>query len=220
MRLTERIRRFLGLEQDGLDWFTLDVVALCVLVELVLQLADHGLIATERLRAAAYAYGGFWPGLLGDWSPNFAAQPYTMFLTYSILHSGFWHLAFNMITLISVGSAVRERGGTVRYAAVYVGSTLGGAAGFGLLAPTLQPMVGASGAIFGLLGALVAWDTMERRLLRLSMRPVIRIVGILIGLNLGLWWVMDGQLAWETHLGGFLLGAAIAALVGEGTRQA
>jgi membrane associated rhomboid family serine protease len=182
---------------------------------MVLQLADHGVIATERLRLIFYTWGGFWPGLLDDWSPNFAAQPYVMFLTYSILHGGFWHLAFNMITLISVGSAVQERCGTRRYAAIYVASILGGGIGFGLLAPTLQPMVGASGAIFGLLGAIVALDTIERRALRQSMRPVVRLVVILIALNAGLWWVMDGQLAWETHLGGFVAGAVCAAVVGE-----
>lgn len=215
MHLIERLRRALGLPRSGLDIFTIDVVVICTLIEVILQLADHGVIATERLRLLAYAWGGFWPGLLDDWSPNFAAQPFVMFLTYSILHGGFWHLAFNMITLISVGSAVQERCGTRRYAAIYVASILGGGIGFGLLAPTLQPMVGASGAIFGLLGAIVALDTIERRALRLSMRPVVRLVGILIALNAGLWWVMDGQLAWETHLGGFVAGALVAALLGE-----
>lgn len=215
MRPFGRLRRALGVPRGGLDLFTIDVVVLCTLIEIILQLADHGLIATERLRILAYSWGGFWPGLLDDWSPNFPAQPYVMFLTYSILHGGFWHLAFNMITLISVGSAVQERCGTGRYAAIYVASILGGGIGFGLLAPTLQPMVGASGAIFGLLGAIVALDTIERRALRLSMRPVVRLVGILIALNAGLWWVMDGQLAWETHLGGFLAGALCAAFLGE-----
>jgi membrane associated rhomboid family serine protease len=76
-------------------------------------------------------------------------------------------------------------------------------------------MVGASGALFGLVGALVAWDTAERRALRLTLRPVLRILVILAAMNLVLWWAMNGQLAWQTHLGGFLAGAAAAAILGE-----
>jgi membrane associated rhomboid family serine protease len=40
-------------------------------------------------------------------------------------------------------------------------------------------------------------------------------VGFLVLMNLLLWWAMSGQLAWEAHLGGFLAGAALAALLGE-----
>jgi hypothetical protein len=61
-----------------------------------------------------------------------------MFLTYSVFHGGFVHFLVNMITLLSLGAAVSERGGTGRYAAIYVGSILGGAASTRLLAPGLQ----------------------------------------------------------------------------------
>jgi membrane associated rhomboid family serine protease len=103
----------------------------------------------------------------------------------------------------------------MRYAAIYVASILGGAAAYGLLAPDYSPMVGASGALFGLVGALVAWDARERRALRLTMRPVLRVIVILALMNLVLWWAMDGHLAWQTHLGGFLAGALAGALLGE-----
>lgn len=197
------------------DAFTLGVILVCTVIELVLQLADLGLIGSQRLRFVAYTFGGFWPGLLDDWVPNFAWQPVLMFLTYSVLHAGFLHFLVNMITLLSLGSAVHDRGGLGRYAAIYVASILGGAAVYGLLAPGYSPMVGASGALFGLVGALTAWDAVERRALRLTMRPVLKVVAFLVVMNLVLWWAMDGQLAWQTHLGGFLAGAAAAALLGE-----
>jgi rhomboid protease GluP len=93
-----------------------------------------------------------------------------MFLTYSVFHGGFFHFLVNMITLLSLGAAVSERGGTARYA----GSTWppsSAARGLRPARPGITPMVGASGALFGLVGALVAWDAAERRALRLSLRP-------------------------------------------------
>jgi membrane associated rhomboid family serine protease len=197
------------------DAFTLGVIVLCSAVELTLQAADFGLIGSDRLRFIAYTYGGFWPGLLDDWQPNFPGQSAAMFVTYSIFHGGFLHFLFNMITLVSLGAAVFERGGMLRYATIYVVSILGGAVLYGLLAPDYSPMVGASGALFGLVGALVAWDAIERRALRLNMVPVLRALVILAILNLVLWWAMNGQLAWQTHLGGFLAGALAAGLLGE-----
>ncbi len=198
-----------------LDPVTLTILAICTGIELVFQLSDHGIIDWPRLRGLAYTYGGFWPGLLADWTPNFRGQSIAMFFTYGFLHGGLVHLVVNMITLVSLGAAVCYRGGAKRYALIYVASILGGAAVFGLLAPSLRPMVGASGALFGLVGALTAWDAMERRALHLSMRPVIRVIGVLVLLNVVLWWAMDGLLAWQTHLGGFLAGAAMAAFLGE-----
>jgi membrane associated rhomboid family serine protease len=198
-----------------LDPFTAGVIVLCTVIELTLQLADLGLFDAPRLRFVAYTYGGFWPGLLGDWRPNFAGQPALMFLSYSFLHAGFVHFLVNMLTLASLGPLVLDRGGLPRYAAIYVVSVLGGALAYGLLAPGVAPMVGASGGLFGLAGAVLAWDTAERRALRLGLRPVLRVVVFLVLMNLLLWWAMSGQLAWQTHLGGFLAGAALATLLGE-----
>lgn len=198
-----------------LDPFTIGVIAICSVIELTLQFADLGLFDAPRLRFLAYTYGGFWPGLLGDWRPNFSGQPALMFLSYSLLHAGFVHFLLNMLTLASLGPAVHKRGGAGRYAGIYVVSVLGGALAYGLLAPGVAPMVGASGGLFGLAGALIAWDTAERRALRLGLRPVLRVVVFLALMNLLLWWAMSGQLAWEAHLGGFLAGAALAALLGE-----
>jgi membrane associated rhomboid family serine protease len=47
------------------------------------------------------------------------------------------------------------------------------------------------------------------------LRPILRVVVLLVVMNLVLWWAMSGQLAWQTHLGGFLAGAVAAALLGE-----
>jgi len=195
------------------NWLVLALVGLCVAVEFVLVLADLGLIDVPRLRATAIESFGFWPGLLRDWRPNYPFQPYLMFATYAFLHAGFLHLLVNMITLVSLGTAVSLRVGTRGVAILYVTSIIGGAIGFGLLADTLTPMVGASGALFGLFGGLMAWEYVDRFIAEDRLWPVVRMAGVLIVLNVVLWWAMNGQLAWETHLGGFITGWVVALLI-------
>lgn len=185
----------------------LAVLLACTAVELALQGADLGLWGSPRWRALAYQNGGFWIGLLGDWQPNYAAQPLAMFATYGFLHAGAAHLAVNMITLASLGAAVAGRAGQRGFLVLYALSVLGGAAGFALLSQAVQPMVGASGALFGLAGALVAWDWRDRRAGGETLWPVLRALALLGLLNLVMYWALDGRLAWETHLGGFLAGA-------------
>lgn len=194
-------------------WLVIALIALCLGIELLLSLADMGVFGRPRIRAIAYEYAGFWPGLLGSWRPNFAAQPYTMFFTYGFLHSGQAHLVVNMITLWALAQPVLERVGTGRFLLLYGASIIGGAFGFGLLAPDLTPMVGASGALFGLFGGLLSWSYVDRFTLDEALSPVLRAVAFLIALNVVMWWAMNGQLAWETHLGGFITGWVVALLI-------
>ncbi len=138
----------------------------------MLSLSDLGWIGTPRLRQYAFENAGFWPGLLDNWRPNFALQPYTMFLTYAIFHAGLAHLVVNMITLWSLGLAVLDRVKIRGFVVIYLLSTIGGAVGYALLASGLRPMVGASGALFGLAGALLAWMYVDRFTHQQGLLPV------------------------------------------------
>lgn len=189
------------------------LILVCTITELYLQGCDHGLWGSHRMRYIAYDYGGFLPGLLDQWRPNYAAQPYVMFVSYAFLHSGIIHLLFNMITLWSLGLVVYDRVGARGFWILYLLSTLGGAIFFGLLAPNTQTMVGASGALFGLAGGILAWNYVDRFTEHERLWPILQAVFLLLLMNLVLWWAMDGQLAWQTHLGGFLAGWAGAMLI-------
>jgi rhomboid protease GluP len=189
------------------------LIVVCAGIEAALLLSDQGIIGPDRLRRLAYDYGGFWPGLLGDWRSNYPAQPWVMFITYGFLHGGPGHLIVNMITLWSLGRGVLDRVGARGFGLLYLATLLGGAAGFALLAPGLRPMVGASGALFGLIGGLLAWAYVDRFTYNEGLWPIGRAVLLLTGLNLVLWWAMGGQLAWETHLGGFITGWITAMLI-------
>ena len=196
----------------------LAIIAICTLVEGVLLAADLGVIDVPRLRALAYQNGGFWVGLLGTWRPNYPAQPYLMFVTYAFLHGGLIHLLVNMMTLYSLGRLVISRVGQKRFLLLYAISALGGALGFAALSSMLRPMVGASGALFGLVGAWIAWDYIDRFTFSEPLLPVLRPIFILIVLNVVLYYAMGGHLAWETHLGGFLAGFFGAFLVDPRSR--
>lgn len=190
------------------------IIAACLLPELVLVGADLGLWGQPWWRLLTYQYGGFWPGLLGNWQPNYAAQPGLMFLTYGFLHAGFWHLLVNMVTLLVLAGPVAARFGARGFRWLFGVSLLGGAIGFAGLASTPTPMVGASGALFGLAGALLAAE-FDRRII--CGRPIRNVLAMIVGLAAGnalLTWTSGGNLAWQTHLGGFVSGWLYATFAG------
>lgn len=184
------------------------------LPELVLEGAGAGLWGSPRWRDLAYSWAGFWPGLLHNWQPNYPGQSLAMFITYGFVHQGFTHLLGNMLVLVWLGLPVVSRVGSGRFLMIYVLSMIGGGLGYALLSSGLTPMVGASGALFGLAGAWVAWEYVDRFTAGEMLWPVLRIVVLLAGLNLVSWWATGGQLAWQTHLGGFVAGW-IAALLAD-----
>lgn len=189
------------------------LLLLCTLPELILQGADHGLWGDPQWRSIAYGWGGFWPGLLRGWQPNYPGQRWGMFLTYGFVHAGLFHLATNMVTLIALARPIVARVGQWRFGALYLLSQIGGGVGYALLASGTQPMVGASGALFGLAGGWAAWEYLDRFFAKERLWPVLQFVALLIALNLVLWWAMHGLLAWQTHLGGFIAGWIAAFLL-------
>jgi membrane associated rhomboid family serine protease len=86
------------------------------------------------------------------WAPFVAQGDYWRLLTAAFLHYGPFHLLLNMLGLYWFGSLLEQRLGSGRFLLIYVVSGLAGSAGALVLDP-LKPTVGASGAIFGILGA-------------------------------------------------------------------
>lgn len=200
-------------------WPIVLIIVACVGIEVILIISGWSQ-SGRGLRQKAYEYAGFWPGLLGrGWQPNYTGQSYLMFLSYGFLHGGLAHLIFNMIAVWQLGRQVIWRVGISGFWWLYAATLFGGALGFGMLANSLQPMVGASGALFGLLGGLLAWSYVDRYFHNRRLWPIARAVLILIALNLAMWWLMSGQLAWETHLGGFVTGWIAALIIDPRSRE-
>jgi membrane associated rhomboid family serine protease len=153
------------------------------------------------------------------------------FVTHAVVHGGLMHLGLNSLWLLAVGSPLARRMGVGRFLAFFILCAVGGGVLFWLLNIGLQaPMVGASGAISGLMAAVLrliyaAEGRDGRRLLRehpelaprLSLPATFQnrqcmiaiavwaalniIVGVFAGSSLS-----PGGVAWEAHLGGFLTG--------------
>lgn len=191
-----------------LPWPLWAILVAIILPELVLMAADAGLIGSSRWRYSALSYGAFWAGILGDWRPNYTGQSFAMFFSYSFLHAGISHLAGNAAALVWLGPMVARQLRPWAIFVLYGASVLGGALAFGAMSTSASPMVGASGAVFGLAGAALVLACLDRP--DKAWRWGLGGTGLLVALNALIWWIQDGQLAWETHLGGFVVGAALA----------
>jgi membrane associated rhomboid family serine protease len=128
------------------------------------------------------------------------------------LHGGLFHLLGNMWFLWIFGNNVEEAFGNLGYLAMYLASGLAATAAFVMANPdTTEPLVGASGAIAGVLGAyLVLFPT--HQVLSLFFFFFVPIPAVIF---LGLWFVsqfgiQDVQVAWEAHVAGFIFGALVA----------
>ena len=179
------------------------IVALCVAV-FVVQSVQPSL--TDQIV--------FDPGAARD-------QPWR-FVTAAFAHSSISHIVFNMLALWVVGAQYLEGLlGRARYAAVYLVSALGGSVVYMLFrspppipyAPPNEQFwgpgtVGASGAVFGLFGAMLV---LNRHLGRSSAGMYAT-----IAINAVIGFVVP-NIAWQAHLGGLITGAALAAVIAATT---
>lgn len=195
------------------------MIAICTVIELVLAASDMGLIGERYWRILAYNLGAFWLPILEGRATLYPGQEYLMFFSYSLLHGGMLHLVVNMIALWSFGSAIIRRVGQPRFLLACAISALGGSLGFAFLSQNMAPMVGASGALFGLLGLWICWDYLDRRHFGEKTWSTYRALFYLVIYNLVFWILLSGRLAWETHLGGFVAGWLLGLVWGRNVYQ-
>ena len=194
---------------DGRPVVTQIIIGICVVVWLLQQVSPR---VTAELQ--------FYPYLGGT-------EPWR-FLTAAFAHApgSPLHILFNMFALWQIGQYLEPMLGRVRFAILYLVSAFGGSVGYLLLASPpalpltqdgitgsswLTPVVGASGAVFGLFGALLV---LNRHLGR-SSGPMFGVLAI----NAVLGFVVPG-IAWQAHLGGLVTGAALAAVIAMTAPQA
>jgi rhomboid protease GluP len=126
------------------------------------------------------------------------------------LHSGFAHLALNMLSLYFLGSFIEEAFGRGRFLALYLLSGLSGGLAYLYFGAFNGAAVGASGAIFGLLGGVLGYSL--RRGTFSWRNPLIRQLLILLALNLYLGFSI-ANISNTAHIGGLLGGIAFGWLV-------
>ena len=121
-------------------------------------------------------------------------------VTAMFLHESLLHIGFNMYALWAIGRLVEQYLGTTRYIGLYFVSGLAGSAGALLQTPT-TPVLGASGAIFGILGAMMVLEWQVTGSLAGQ-------AAALVAINLGLSFVIP-NLSWGGHVGGLIGGILV-----------
>jgi len=150
---------------------------------------------------------GSFPGLPGQ---GVAYGQWWRIITSGFLHENLLHIAFNMYVLYILGQMLEPALGRAKFALVYFVSLLAGSLGALIVSPhTLT--VGASGAVFGLLGA-AAVEMRARQI------PIMQSgVGGLILINLVISFTLPG-ISWGGHIGGLIGGALVAIALQLGAR--
>jgi len=125
-------------------------------------------------------------------------------VTAMFTHVDLMHIAFNMLALWFLGPQLEAVVGRARFLTLYLLSGLMGSAFVYWLTPVFTPTVGASGAIFGLMGALLV--------IAIKVRADYSQILVWLGLNVMITILGRGFISWQGHLGG-LVGGVLIALV-------
>jgi membrane associated rhomboid family serine protease len=157
-------------------------------------------LAVPRLESRLWLLGAFPPPPSLAFT-GVADGEYYRLLTAAFLHGGFLHLALNMYAVFLFGPPLEAALGRVRFTALYLISALGGSALSYAFSNPAQPSLGASGAVFGLLGAFLV---VNRKLGRDTSGVL-----VLLGINFVFGFVASG-IDWRAHLGGLIAGALCA----------
>lgn len=205
-----------GLKYIRMQWVTWTLIALNV----VIYVLTLGISEGSDFSQAAILGLGFIPSVVNDvveLPPGYAlVQEDLTYVTYSFLHGNFMHLASNMLFLWVFGDNIEDAMGHFRFLVFYLACAAGGASVHALLLPESQsPLIGASGAIAGIVAAY------------LILHPRVRLWVLAFGrfpLPLPAWipliaWIAyqffmllaepDSEIAWGAHAGGIITGAVL-----------
>jgi membrane associated rhomboid family serine protease len=141
------------------------------------------------------------------YGPAVAAGEWWRIVTAGFLHAGLLHIAFNMYFLYFLGTLLEPEIGRVRFGIIYFVSLLGGSFGALLFSPHAVT-VGASGAVFGLMGAAII--AMRAR----GIDPMQSGLGVTLLLNLGITFLIPG-ISKGGHIGGLVAGLIVGYLMFE-----
>lgn len=149
----------------------------------------------ELSPSGLYVHGGLIPA-------EVASGEYWRLVTAGFLHENLIHIATNMISLYILGMPLERILGRARFITIYLLSLLGSSVSVMLFSPEFVITIGASGAIYGLMGALVV--TFKK--LGFDLRQLL----VVVALNVYVTFSVAG-ISWQGHLGGFVVGAVIGA---------
>lgn len=146
----------------------------------------------------------------GSWVPGVSDGAYWQLVTSAFTHVDVWHIAFNMLALWVLGPQLEASLGRVRFLALYLLSALAGSTVVYWLSAESSATLGASGATFGLMGALLV--------IAFKVGGDVSNIMRWIGINVVITILGSQFISWQGHLGGLLGGMAIGAVLAYAPR--
>jgi len=188
------------------------MIAVMIGFELVFAAVDAGLLPKGLGRWPAYEHLAFVDILFDRARAGLGLEPRLVWslVSHAFLHGGWLHLGLNGAAFLGLGHALVRMIGIGRFLVIFAVTATAGAATFGVIAETNGPLVGASGAIFGLFAVFTAWQERALRLAGNSRAMIWRRIVGLVALNVALAVGLSGLLAWQAHLGGWVAGWLLA----------
>ena len=197
-------------------------VTLAIIVGNVIIFLMTGAFQSDQVLASVATSFGVVPSDLTHGAQNIPYSPIPeplTFLTYMFLHAGWLHLISNMLFLWVFADNVEDAFGYFAFALFYLLCGIVGALAHVAMTPnSAAPLIGASGAVSGVIGAYVLLYPKARVWILLFFRIPLRISAIWV---LGGWFLLqvfyvltavgggEAQVAWWAHIGGFIAGLVI-----------
>jgi membrane associated rhomboid family serine protease len=205
---------------------TVGLIALNVAVFLYqVSLGTGGPAGARAAEEFVYEFGAVPCRIAGSCATPDDFPPLLGIVTSMFLHGGFVHIAGNMLYLWIFGDNVEDTLGRLRYLVFYLVVGAAAATAQTLMSPASDvPMVGASGAVSGVLGAYLLLFPYARILTLVTFGFFVRFIYIPAIVMLGFWIVVQvvsglltfgavagggGGVAWFAHIGGFMAGMAL-----------
>jgi len=195
-----------------------------ILLNLLLFILTHYITGGDSEVAALYFYGVIPVELVDNVvpvGPSPVPEPFTM-VTYQFLHAGWVHLLANMLFLWVFADNIEDAFGPLPFLLFYLACGVGAALVHAVLAPFSDaPLVGASGAVGGIMAAYMLLYPRARIWILLFMRLPVRIPAVYV---LGGWLALQvlmlflapteqAMVAWWAHIGGFATGFLLTLLL-------
>jgi len=189
-KVTRMPRRRAAVRYDGKPVVTYGIVAVTVFVYLLQMIPVFGdTVQRALLLFAPWLY----PNLTGVF------EPWRLF-TVLLVHGGIWHVALNMLAMWMLGRSLEPMLGHLRFLWLYLLGGLGGSVAVALFGFT-TPVVGASGALFAMFGALLVIGR--------HIGANITGIAVILGLNLVITFLPGASISWQAHVGGLAIGALV-----------
>lgn len=172
--------------RNFVPYVTYTIIAICVMVAAILEFSGDEPFAEFAMNPIAI-------GVFGE---------YYRLVTSMFMHLGLLHIGLNMLVLFLVGPALERVLGAGRFIVLYFLSGLGGEVATYMFSSPTTFSVGASGAIYGLIGAAIVGG----KKLNINIAELVFLLGINLVFSFMPGWGID----WRAHIGGLVVGMATA----------